>query len=183
MNQEIQLFQFSNNGEEHSVRTVIINNETWFVAKDLCIILGYSRVNNAVKYLDDDEKLLLQLVVAGQKRLTYIVSESGLYGFILRSRKPFAKVFRKWVTQEVIPSIRKTGEYGTHGHAFIKRFNANWKNIDNGYFSVISELYVRLYGKFEMYGHIIPDKAFDGKEIRPDNSVGRLYPSEQPHLP
>ena len=92
--------------------------------------------------------------------------------------KESAKKFRKWITKEVIPSIRKSGSYGINRLEtpnFIVRYNENWGKTEKGYFSVINELYVRLYAKFEHIGYSIPNKALDGKEMRPDNSVGRLF--------
>nr|WP_246664447.1 hypothetical protein [Tardiphaga sp. P9-11] len=91
------------------------------------------------------------------------------------SRKPEAKRFKKWVTSEVLPSIRKTGGYGGKIPAFIRRCNDNWDRVESGYFSVINELTVRLWGLLEQVGHVIADRAPDGKEIRPDNAVGRRF--------
>jgi hypothetical protein len=104
-----------------------------------------------------------------------LISESGLYTLVLRSDKPAAKTFRRWVTAEVLPSIRKTGRFGGDTPAFIRRYNENWDRIASGYFSVINELVVRLWGRLEMVGHIMADRAPDGREIRPDVSVGRLF--------
>tara|TARA_R110000823_G_scaffold309594_1_gene433946 strand:+ start:11610 stop:12275 length:666 start_codon:yes stop_codon:yes gene_type:complete len=106
-------FQFSITKQE--VQTLFYENEPWFVAKDVCDILGLSNVTRALSNLDDDEKLTLPIVRAGQTREANIVNESGVYQLIFKSRKPEAKTFRKWVTKEVLPSIRKNGYYGnTH---------------------------------------------------------------------
>jgi hypothetical protein len=75
----------------------------------------------------------------------------------------------------VLPSIRRTGRFGRETPAFIRRYNDNWDRVATGYFSVINELVVRLWGRLEMVGHIMADRAPDGKEIRPDVSVGRLF--------
>jgi len=105
-----------------------------------------------------------------------IISESALYTLVFASRKPSAKAFQRWITKEVIPSIRRTGGYAhTQSPNFMVRYNENWGRVEQGFFSVISELFVRLYGRFEHEGYRIPDKALDGKEIRPDVSVGRLF--------
>lgn len=85
--------------------------EPWFVAKDVCDVLGLDNVSRAMERLDDDEKLTLPLVRSGQKRETWITSESGVYHLIFTSTKPEAKTFRKWVTSTVLPEIRKTGGY------------------------------------------------------------------------
>ena len=93
------------------VRTVVRKGEPWFVAKDVCAILGISNHNDATSRLDDDEKSGSVVPTHyGDKEIT-IVSESGLYHLVFISRKPEAKAFRKWVTSEVLPAIRKTGYY------------------------------------------------------------------------
>ncbi|MCT4609014.1 MAG: BRO family protein, partial [Pelagimonas sp.] len=97
----------------HEVRTTVINGEPWFVAADVCKALGVANPRDAVKRLDDDEKDDVGLTDAiGREQSTTIINESGLYSLILSSRKPEAKPFKKWVTSEVLPTIRKTGSYG-----------------------------------------------------------------------
>ena len=104
----IAIFNF----KSHNVRTITDeNNEIWFVAKDICNVLELNNVSMACNNLDDDEKLISTLLIAGQNRELLTINESGLYTLILRSNKPEAKPFRKWVTSEVLPSIRKTGKY------------------------------------------------------------------------
>lgn len=93
------------------IRTIIIADAPWFVATDVAKALEYRDAPNAIRYLDDDEKDTLNKSTPG-KELS-IINESGLYSLILRSRKPEAKAFKKFVTSEVLPSIRKTGSYGT----------------------------------------------------------------------
>lgn len=104
---ELQVFNFEN----QNVRVIEINNEPWFVAKDVAEILGFRDPYTATRTLDDDEKLLHTICVSGQNRETTLVNEPGLYSLILKSRKPEAKQFKRWVTHEVIPSIRKHGGY------------------------------------------------------------------------
>ncbi len=96
----------------HSLRTINEGETLWFVAKDVCDALDIADTSQAVSRLDDDEKLMRTLHVSGQNREVLCVNESGLYALILRSNKPEAKPFRKWVTREVLPAIRKTGSYG-----------------------------------------------------------------------
>lgn len=92
-----------------TIRTVIIDNEPWFVAKDVCNILGIANPTDALnKGLEDFERARFNL---GRQGEANIVSESGFYTLVLRSRKPIAKPFRLWVTQEILPQIRKTGGY------------------------------------------------------------------------
>ena len=98
--------------KSHEVRTVIIDGEPWFVAKDVCEILEIANARDAVAALDSDEKDGVGITDAiGREQKTTVVSESGLYALIFKSRKPQAKAFRKWVTSEVLPQIRKTGKY------------------------------------------------------------------------
>lgn len=92
------------------VRTVTIDNETWFVAKDVCEVLDIANVTQALNRLDDDERSMFNI---GRQGETNVVNEPGLYSLISGSRKPEAKQFRRWINHEVIPSIRKTGSYGT----------------------------------------------------------------------
>ena len=102
--------------EENSnvcIRAQVINGEPWFVAKDVCQALGVKNPRDAVSYLDEDEKgVVLTDTLGGTQRMN-AVNESGLYALIMQSRKPEAKPFRKWVTKEVLPSLRKTGVYAT----------------------------------------------------------------------
>lgn len=93
------------------LRIIDQNNEPWFVAKDICDILEIKNSRDAVSRLDDDEKASVGLTDGSQKRNVSIVNEFGLYNLVLSSRKPEAKEFKRWVTHDVIPSIRKTGSY------------------------------------------------------------------------
>lgn len=96
---------------DNTVRSVVIDNEPWFIAKDVCEVLELADVSKACSRLDEDEKLVRVLFVSGQNRDSLFINESGLYSLILTSRKPQAKEFKKWITSEVLPSIRKTGKY------------------------------------------------------------------------
>ncbi len=110
-NEQIELLEFKFNSNNQNVHIELINNEPWFIAKDVCDILELDNVTKALYPLDDDEKLTLPVVRSGQTREMNFVNESGLYSLIFQSRKPEAKKFKKWVTSEVLPSIRKTGGY------------------------------------------------------------------------
>lgn len=104
----IQIFKYENN----DVRTVEMNGEPWFVLKDVCGVLGLSNHKVTAQRLDRDEVSQTYLTDSiGRKQETTVINESGLYSVILRSDKPEAKPFRKWVTSEVLPSIRKNGGY------------------------------------------------------------------------
>lgn len=99
--------------DDQLVRTVMIDDAPWFVAKDVCSALGIQNHKDSVaKSLDDDEKGVEKIYSLGGVQETIVINESGLYTLIMRSNKPEAKRFRKWVTSEVLPSIRKTGQYG-----------------------------------------------------------------------
>lgn len=106
---ELTIFK---NAEFGEIRTMQINNEPYFAGKDVAEVLGYSDVSKAIKmHVDDEDKLTRQIVVSGQNRNMYVINESGLYSLILSSKLPNAKKFKRWVTSEVLPSIRKHGMY------------------------------------------------------------------------
>jgi hypothetical protein len=100
---------FSFEGAE--IRTVLIEDEPWWVATDLTAILALSNPRTSLALLDDDEKGVHSVDTLGGPQQMTVVSESGLYSLILRSRKALAKQFRRWVTHEVLPTIRRTGRY------------------------------------------------------------------------
>lgn len=105
-----QIFNF----EQSEVRTVLVNDEPYFVGKDVAEILGYERADNAVRnHVDEEDKLPHQISASGQNRNMIIINESGLYSLILKSKLPNAKKFKRWVTSEVLPQIRKHGIYAT----------------------------------------------------------------------
>ncbi|UNP84858.1 phage antirepressor [Bacillus mycoides] len=107
MNQ-LQVF---NNNELGQVRTVIQGEDIWFIAKDVCKVLKIKNTTVAIQKLDSDEVTKFNL--GGLSGETNIINESGLYSLIMTSRKPQAKAFKRWVTSEVLPSIRKHGAYMT----------------------------------------------------------------------
>ena len=114
MTTQTQLSTF--NFESKSIRTLAINNEPWFVVKDLCNAINISNYRDAIERLDDDEKGVALTDTLGGKQEMAVVSESGMYTLILRCRDAVKKGsiphrFRKWVTAEVLPAIRKTGKY------------------------------------------------------------------------
>lgn len=107
MNQ-LQVF---NNEEFGQVRTVMQSKDVWFIAKDVAEVLEFSDTHAMTRHLDEDE--LMSVKLTGMNMKSTLMNESGLYSAILRSRKPQAKAFKKWVTSEVLPSIRKHGAYMT----------------------------------------------------------------------
>lgn len=110
---ELQIFNYQSN----EVRTIMRNGEPWFVLKDVCAVLGISNHKNVASRLEEDEKGVCLVDSPGGKQEMTIINESGLYNVILRSDKPEAKPFRKWVTGTVLPAIRKTGSYSTNALA------------------------------------------------------------------
>ncbi|HDF0943748.1 TPA: ORF6C domain-containing protein [Staphylococcus aureus] len=108
--QALQTFNF----KELPVRTVEIENEPYFVGKDIADILGYANGRDALsKHVDAEDKLTSQIATAGQNRNVTIINESGLYSLIFSSKLENAKRFKRWVTSEVLPTLRRTGTYQT----------------------------------------------------------------------
>lgn len=106
---ELQIF---NSEEFGDIRTITIDNEPWFVGIDVAKSLGYANPKNAVpKHVSEEDKLSTQIEYAGQRREVTIINESGLYSLIFGSKLESAKRFKRWVTSEVLPAIRKTGSY------------------------------------------------------------------------
>lgn len=108
---ELQIFQ---NAEFGSVRTATIDGEPYFVGKDVATILGYSNPRDAIsKHVDDEDKGVAKCDTLGGRQEILFINESGLYSLILRSQLPAAKKFKRWVTSEVLPAIRRHGMYAT----------------------------------------------------------------------
>lgn len=110
MNNNLMIFE---NPEFGAVRSILIDSDPWFVAADVCKALELEKTNRALSRLDDDEKGAHSVSTPGGRQRMSIISESGLYSLILGSRKPEARAFKRWITHEVIPSIRKHGAYMT----------------------------------------------------------------------
>lgn len=111
MSNELKIFEAPEFG---SIRTLEINGEPWFVLADVCKVLEIARGTKVAERLEEDEVRQTSVIDSlGREQKTYIINESGLYSVILRSDKPQAKPFRKWVTSEVLPTIRKHGAYMT----------------------------------------------------------------------
>ena len=116
-NSAIQVFNYDGSRQ---VRTLDRDGEVWFVAKDVCDVLGLGNPSEAIRPLDDDEKMTLNNSEGhsrqrGGAQMLNIVNEPGLYKLIFKSRKTEAKNFTRWVTHEVLPAIRKTGAYAVNG--------------------------------------------------------------------
>lgn len=105
---ELQVF---NNAIFGNVRIILQDNEPWFVAKDICECLAISKHRDAISRLDTDERGSLKVDTLGGKQEMATVNEYGLYNLVLSSRKPEAKEFKRWITHDVLPTLRKTGSY------------------------------------------------------------------------
>lgn len=146
---------FYNEDANVNIRTKVIDNESWFVGKDICNALGFANHNDALSRLDDDERDGVGITdPMGRSQEVTVINESGLYHLIFQSRKPEAKAFRKWVTNVVLPSIRRTGTYSASGLQFSENesrklplpkhrpFFDNWKGCVEPYLSSLEGLAV-----------------------------------------
>ena len=116
--QELTIFNY----EEKQIRTIMINGEPWFVLRDVCDTLEVNNSSDVAARLDEDEKGVDIIDTLGGKQELTIISESGLYSTILISRKPEAKKFKRWITHDVIPAIRKTGSYSVEQYNLPKDY-------------------------------------------------------------
>lgn len=123
MRNEIKVFE---NKEFGAVRTVEIDGEPWFIGKDVAEILGYSNPRDAIsKHIDDEDKGVAKCDTLGGNQKLSIINESGLYSLILLSKLPTAKSFKRWVTSEVLPTIRKTGGYVSNAEMMVNTYFGN----------------------------------------------------------
>ncbi len=162
---DIKIFQ---NPEFGEIRTVMIDDEPWFVVNDVAASLGYSRGRNSLKHIDDDDKRVapIRSPLGGGEQETYITNESGLYSLIFGSKMESAKKFKKWVTSEVLPSIRKTGAYGQPQlsdnpmellkihYAALEQVDKKVSDVDNKV-----ETLEERFNKFEQELPMLPDDA------------------------
>ena len=109
MMNDLQMFDYNSN----QVRVVTVDGEPWFVLRDVCEVLDLSNSRMVADRLDPDEKGVSQIDTLGGNQEMTVINESGLYNVIIRSDKPEAKAFKRWLTHDVLPSIRKHGMYAT----------------------------------------------------------------------
>lgn len=171
MSQSTQLSTF--NFETHAIRTVAINNEPWFIAADVCQAIGLTQTTNALRNLDEDEVALISIkgISKGNDQVN-LVSESGMYTLILRCRDAVKKGsvphrFRKWVTAEVLPQIRKTGKYA------LQNLPLEEIKADEEALHIIVNLFHSLNGAYEMGNKIRKEHPHFAKEI--DKTIGGHY--------
>ena len=121
MENKINIFE---NEEFGKVRTVIIDGDAWFVGKDIAVILGYAKPRNAISShvdLEDKNDALIQGDLGGTQKMT-VINESGIYSLIMSSKLPKAKDFKRWVTAEILPTIRRTDGYVANEDMFIENY-------------------------------------------------------------
>lgn len=188
----LQLFTFQSDEEKsfNQVRTIEEDGKIWFCATDVAKVLGYSNPRDAIiKYCKSSGVVIRDIGVQtgymanGHPSIQNIkmkfITEGNVYRLITRSKLPSAERFESWLFEEVVPSIRQKGYYGDINRNvlpdFVRRYKDNIHMIPSNYFSVISELYIRLYSELEKVGYIIPDKGAHGKTMTPDISVGRCF--------
>ena len=156
---ELRIFNNTNFGD---VRTVEKDGNIWFVGKDVAEALGYARTADAVKaHIDADDKGVCVLPTPGGRQETTIINESGLYSLVLSSKLPSAKAFKRWITSEVIPSIRKTGSYNKPSKQPITQQEQRAKAMLLNAQSRQCKLWLRLAETTDLpdYKHICQQKA------------------------
>ena len=185
---QLQIFKYQSDEERlfNEIRTIEQEDgSVLFGATDVARVLGYANPQKAVREHCREEgvneidtptenqwgKVVIQ-------KIKYI-TEGNVYRLIVRSKLPSAEKFEKWLFDEVVPSIRKRGYYGKIDRVvlpnFIERYKDNYHKLPRNYFSVISEMYARLYMELEKVGYSIPDKSENGTQMMPDISVGKGF--------
>lgn len=189
---------FYNEEANVNIRMEQIDNTPWFVAKDICDALGISKYRDAIVRLDEDERMSILVDTLGGKQSMTAVNESGLYLLIFQSRKPEARAFRKWVTNEILPAIRRTGVYKQLDEAHDRKklplpkyrpFYAEWRQRVSPYIS--KKEIEDIAGTFELtYGHV--RKVYLGTSMsrsiiecltesaRYNREKGIVYPERKP---
>ena len=145
---ELQIFENKDFGK---VRTVTLNGAPCFVAADICRALDIANSRDAVKRLDDDERGVVSTDTLGGVQEMTVVNESGLYSLVLGSRKPEAKQFKRWITHEVIPTIRKTGGYVNNDELFVNTYLPNADDTTKALFRSTLETIRAQNAKLEEY--------------------------------
>lgn len=146
---ELQIFENKDFGK---VRTVTLNGAPCFVAADICRALDIGNPTDALRRLDDDEKALVSIEgISNGNNKANIVNESGLYSLVLGSRKPEAKQFKRWITHEVIPTIRKTGGYVNNDDLFVNTYLPNADDTTKALFRSTLETIRAQNAKLEEY--------------------------------
>lgn len=179
------------NFNDSEIRLIVRAGEPWFITADVARVLGYRDANNAGRVLDEDEKGTHVVSTPGGEQRVTIINESGLYALVLRSRKPEARKFAKWVTSEVLPAIRKTGKYERPTNPAIdydRISPAQAQDLKELVHAVVDakvqgfgETWARLHRKFRVNSYLeLPATRFE--EAR-DYLLGKLPEQAQPSQP
>lgn len=179
---QLQIFKYQSEEEQmlNEIKTVEIEGEIWFVASDVAKSLGYKNTSDAIARHCKVRGIVKHDIpsVSGVQSMT-LINEPNVYRLIMKSQLPSAEAFENWLFEEVVPSIRHKGYYGKIDRSqlpnFITRYKDNYHKLPNDHFSVISEMFARLYIELEKVGYSIPDKGIAGKQLMPDISVGRGF--------
>ena len=167
MTSELKVFENPAFGQ---VRTIEIDNEPWFVGKDVAEALGYSDTDKAIRnHVEAEDKLTRRFGGSGQNRNMTIINESGLYSLILSSKLPGAKEFKRWVTSEVIPSIRKTGGYTLKPMTSYQKEQTRLKE-ENAHIrkaQILERLANQYEGTYRQILHAYATKELSGKFLLP----------------
>ncbi len=155
--------------QEKEVRAITIGDEPWFVARDVCAILGLDNVTNAIARVPENHKGVNPINTPGGIQQMITVDEPGLYRLILRSDKPQAEPFMEWVTEEVLPTIRKTGSYGTVSDDELQRSPVvlNLLETQGKTLLLINEL-------ARSMKQLLPSAAQPRKQGKPNRAIGRF---------
>lgn len=181
MQYEIFKFQSAEEQTFSEVRTLEIDGKIYFCATDVAKVLGYVNPRDAVvRHCKSDGVVNHDIIdVLGRTQKMKFINQGNVYRLIVRSTLPSAERFEKWLFEEVVPSIHSKGYYGHVDRTvlpnFTQRYIDNVHSIPSGYFSVITELFVRMHALLEKAGYVIPDKGAHGKQMMPDISVGRGF--------
>lgn len=176
---QLQIFKFQSPEERllNEIRTVDIDGVIWFSGADVAKALGYSNPHDALtRHCKPNGLMKHDIVIRNGQQSLLFINEANVYRLVIKSKLPSAEKFEEWIFDEVIPSLRKKGYYGKIDRTalpnFIERYKDNFHKIPNTHFSVISEMFARMYMELEKVGYVIPDRAEDGKKLVPDISVG-----------
>jgi hypothetical protein len=177
----LSVFRF----DGQDVRFVGTPDKPEWVAQDVCNILGIQNASDAIKRLDDYQKGVASVYTLGGNQKMVTVTEAGLYALIFTSRKSIAKDFQRWVFEEVLPAIRKTGQYNSGGRKNIIWFDRyqlfkERSRIPPGYFSIFGELSHTLISDFESAGYVLPDNS--GIDISAGKRWSDYVESKYPHV-
>lgn len=170
------IIPFSFDGK--SIRIVMKGEIPWFVAKDVTDLLDISNTSDALSRLDDDEKSSGEIMTNGGSQIVSIINESGVYALVFSSRKENARLFRKWVTNDVLPKIRRTGNFSLSGgmsRDWIERLQRIGGFDHQTHFSVFEEVDYLIGRVFTAAGIKFPDTGDLAQIPRPDISVGKLW--------